>query len=104
MGTLIKLFFQYLVNLTMGLCGAFVYFVYNLYTLIVAYGEPAMSGLAFFLLVLVAGISTVGTYLFAIFGTVAGGGAYLVKQALKNAALQEGQRTRPRQVQYGGDR
>lgn len=105
----LKLFFQYIINLTMGICGAFVFFVYNVYTLIVSYGEPALSGLAFFLLVVVAGMATIGTYLFAIYGTVAGGGVYLVKQAAKQAKLEAQQGGRPRQVaggqqQYGGGR
>jgi len=101
---LVKLFFQYLINLTMGIIGAFFYFVYNVYSLVVAYGEPALSGIAFFLLVVVAATATVGTYLVAIYGTVAGGGLFLIKQAAKQAQL-EGQRGgRPRQVQYGGGR
>lgn len=98
----LKVLFQYIVNLTMGLVGAFFFFMYSVYSLVVAYGEPALSGLAFFLLVLVAAMATVGTYLVAIYGTVAGGGLYLVKQAAKHAAL-EGDGRRPRrQVQYGG--
>lgn len=100
---ILKLVMQYIINLTMGLMGAFVFFIYNVYNLIVSYGEPALSGLAFFLLVLVAGISTVGTYLVAIYGTVAGGGLYLVKQAAKQAAVEGGAGgQRPRRVQYGG--
>jgi len=98
---MIKIFFQYLVNLTMGLIGAFFFFMYNVYTLVVSYGEPMMSGLAFFLLVLVAAMATVGTYLFAIYGTVAGGGLFLMKQAAKNAALEGERKQRPRHVQYG---
>merc|ERR1719203_2414639 len=95
-------------NLTLGLIGAFVYFIYAVYGLICSYGEPALSGLAFFLLVLVAGLATLGTYLFAIYGTVAGGGLYLVKQAAKHAAVEgggrPGQRPRPVQYGYGGGR
>jgi len=99
-----KLVMQYIINLTMGLIGAFFYFIYNVYYLVISYGESALSGLAFFLLVLVAGMSTVGTYLFAIYGTVAGGGLYLVKQAAKQAALEQERypNGRPRSVQQGG--
>merc|ERR1719264_2118675 len=91
-------------NLTVGLIGALFFFVYNVYQLIVSYGEPTLSGLAFFLLVLVAAMATVGTYLLAIYGTVAGGGIYLLKQAAKNAAVEGGHpgMRRPQQVQYGG--
>lgn len=99
---LVKLLFQYIVNLTMGLIGAFVYFVYAVYGLCVSYGESFASGLAFFLLVVVSGMSVVGTYLVAIYGTVAGGGYYLIKQAAKNAALEGERGQRPRRVQYGG--
>mmetsp|Transcript_20733 Transcript_20733/g.44230 ORF Transcript_20733/g.44230 Transcript_20733/m.44230 type:complete len:305 (+) Transcript_20733:83-997(+) len=99
---ILKILMQYIVNLTMGLIGAFFFFIYNVYNLVVSYGEPALSGVAFFLLVVVAGSATVGTYLVAIYGTVATGGMYLVKQAAKQAALQ-GEQGRPRrQVQYGG--
>merc|ERR1712137_292234 len=98
---LVKLLFQYIVNLTMGIIGAFFFFLYNVYTLIVSYGEPTLSGIGFFLLVLVSASATIGTYLFAIYGTVAGGTVYLVKQAAKQAKLEAEQGRRPRQVQYG---
>lgn len=98
---ILKIVMQYIINLSMGLVGAFFFFIYNVYYLVISYGETAISGIAFFLLVLVAGMATVGTYLFAIYGTVAGGGLYLVKQAAKQAALNGEQGGRPRQVQYG---
>jgi len=100
----LKLLMQYIINLTMGLIGAFFFFIYNVYHLIVSYGEPTLSGIAFFLLVLVSGMATVGTYLFAIYGTVAGGGIYLLKKAAKQAAVEGGRQGRPRQVQYGAGR
>merc|ERR1719336_3113952 len=98
---ILKLVLQYIMNLTLGIIGAFFYFVYAVYQLIVSYGEPTLSGLAFFLLVLVASLATVGSYLFAIYGTVAGGGLYLMKQAAKQAAVEGEAGRRPRQVQYG---
>lgn len=102
MSMIMKVIMQYIINLTMGLIGAFFFFMYSAYTLVVSYGEPALSGIAFFLLVLVAGVATVGSYLCAIYGTVAGGGLYLVKQAAKQAALKGEQGGRRQQVQYGG--
>ena len=48
---------RYAANLTIGLISAFFFFMYHVYTLIVNYGEPMMSGFAFFLLVLVAAAS-----------------------------------------------
>lgn len=101
---MIKIAFQYIMNLTVGLVGAFFYFIYNVYVLVGSYGEPFLSGLSFFLLVMVAGAATVGTYLFAIYGTVAGGGLLLMKHAAKQAAVEGGRpgaRPRPRPVQYG---
>jgi len=96
-----RLLMQYIIILTMGLIGAF-FFVYNVYHLIVSYGEPMLSGLAFFLLVMMAGLATVGTHLGAIYGTVAGGGLFLLKQAAKQAAVKgNNPQGKPRQVQYG---
>jgi len=61
-----------------------------------------LSGLAFFLLVMMAGLATVGTHLGAIYGTVAGGGLFLLKQAAKQAAVKgNNPQGKPRQVQYG---
>lgn len=97
---ILKLVFQYIVNLTMGLVMAFFGFLYSAYTLVVSYGEPTLSGIAFFLLVVVAGMATVGTYLCAIYGTVVCGGAYVVKQAAK-AQLEGGHGGRPRQIRHG---
>jgi len=93
---------QYIINLTMGLISAFFFFLYNVYHLIVSYGEPMLSGLAFFLLVMMAGLATVGTHLGAIYGTVAGGGLFLLKQAAKQAAVKgNNPHGKPRQVPYG---
>lgn len=101
---IMKIVMQYIINLTMGLTGAFFFFIYNVYTLIISYGENFSSGLSFFLLVLVAGMATIGSYLFAIYGTVIGGGVYLVKQAAKQAALEQERypNGRPGRVQNGG--
>ncbi|CAE7200038.1 CFDP1 [Symbiodinium natans] len=54
---LVKLAVQYAANLTLGLVSAFFFFLYHVYQLLVNYGEDAASGLAFFLLVLVASAS-----------------------------------------------
>merc|ERR1719272_346773 len=94
---IMKVVMQYIINLTMGLTGAFFFFIYNTYTLIVSYGENFSSGLSFFLLVLVAGMATIGSYLFAIYGTVIGGGVYLVKQAQEQQRLEGQQGRRPQQ-------
>ncbi|CAJ1330604.1 unnamed protein product [Effrenium voratum] len=83
-----RLVMQYVVNLTMGLIGAFGFFMYSMYGLIVSYGASFMSGLAFFLLATVAGLSMLSTYLCSLYAVVAGGGAMLVQQAARHAALE----------------
>mmetsp|Transcript_73947 Transcript_73947/g.154121 ORF Transcript_73947/g.154121 Transcript_73947/m.154121 type:complete len:293 (+) Transcript_73947:87-965(+) len=104
LASILQLVVQYVINLTIGLAGAMFYFAYSAYQLIVAYGEPAMSGLAFFLLVMVSGMALVGTYLMAITGTVAGGGFLLLQQASKQALENErnGGRPPPRRMQNQG--
>eukprot|EP00411_Alexandrium_monilatum_P057359 CAMPEP_0175516008 /NCGR_PEP_ID=MMETSP0096-20121207/14228_1 /TAXON_ID=311494 /ORGANISM="Alexandrium monilatum, Strain CCMP3105" /LENGTH=321 /DNA_ID=CAMNT_0016818293 /DNA_START=41 /DNA_END=1006 /DNA_ORIENTATION=- len=76
---------RYVVNLTMGMIGAFFFFVHNVYCLVVSYGESVLSGTAFLMLAVVAGLSTVGAYLCAVYGTVAGGGLILMRQAALQA-------------------
>jgi hypothetical protein len=90
--TVLQLVFQYIMNLTLGLCATFCYFIYQVYWLITAYGESFFTGLAFFLLVLVAGVATIGTYLGGLMGTVVGGGLYVAKQVAKSAALENERR------------
>ncbi|CAE8742382.1 unnamed protein product [Polarella glacialis] len=85
---ILRLVIQYVANLTMGLIGAFFYFVYNVYCLILSYGSSFMSGLAFLLLAAVAGLSMVATYLGSMYAVVAGGGVLLIQQAAKQAALE----------------
>lgn len=87
---LFKLVFQYLFNLTVGLVGAFFFFVYNVYCLIVSYGSSLLSGVAFLLLVIVAGVSILASYLGAVYGAVAGAGMMLMRHAAHQAAIQSG--------------
>ncbi|CAE7815663.1 unnamed protein product [Symbiodinium sp. CCMP2592] len=100
---LLKLAFQYAANLTLGLISAFFFFMYHVYQLLVNYGEDAVSGLAFFLLVLVSAASLIGTYLLTVYGVVVGGGLFVLKHAERQAIHGQGTQ-RPRQVQYGGGR
>lgn len=76
-----KLILQYVVNLSVGLIGAFFFFMYSLYGLIVSYGSSFLTGAAFFLLVAVAGLSLIGTYLGGMYGAVVGGGIMLMQYA-----------------------
>ncbi|CAK0820578.1 unnamed protein product [Prorocentrum cordatum] len=88
----LKLVMQYVVNLSMGLVGAFFYFLHNLYLLIVSYGASFLSGLAFFLLAAVAAMSVVGTYIGGMIGGVAAGGIVMMQQAARQAALEADRR------------
>lgn len=92
LATILQLVFQYIMNLSLGLVSTFFFFLYEVYGLIQAYGESFLTGLAFFLLVLVAGMATIGTYLFGLVGTVAGGGLFVAKQVAKQAALENERR------------
>merc|ERR1719389_531533 len=78
---LIKLFIQYLSNLTIGLISATVYFCYEVYSLVTTYGPSATSGTLFFLLACCAGIAMTTTILGGIFGSVGGGLYYMAKNA-----------------------
>merc|ERR1719161_1599840 len=88
---LIKLFFQYLMNLTIGLISATMYFCYEVYSLVTTYGPSAISGTLFFLLACCAGIAMTTTILGGIFGTVGGGLYVMAKNAAKQQRLQQGQ-------------
>merc|ERR1719183_1352851 len=89
---ILRIVLQYIVNLTFGLIGGFISFLYNMYWLIVSYGSTFFSGLAFFLLAVVAGLSMLASYLTMMYAAVAGGGVLLVQQALRQAALEQGKR------------
>jgi hypothetical protein len=87
----IKLFIQFLSNLTIGLCGATVYFCYEVYNLVTTYGPSAISGTLFFLLACCAGIAMTTTILGGIFGSVGGGLYFMAKNAEKQRRLNGGQ-------------
>jgi len=86
----IKVVLQYVINLSLGLIGAFFFFLYNVYALLVSYGSSVLSGLAFFLLAAISGVSVVAAYLGTMYGVVAGGGMMLLQHAARQAALQAG--------------
>jgi len=98
----LRLVLQYVVNLTMGLVGAFFIFVYNVYCLVLSYGSAALSGAAFLLLAVVAGLAVLGGYLASVYGVVAGGGLLLMQQAARHAAIQSDQRAKARGVLHDG--
>jgi len=93
---LIKLLFQFLANLTIGLISSFVYFCYEVYRLVTSYGPSLISGVLFFVLACCAGLAMVSTFLGGIFGAVGGGLYVAVKNAEKQQRLQGG----PGRAQY----
>uniref|UniRef100_A0A6V0BYT1 Uncharacterized protein n=1 Tax=Zooxanthella nutricula TaxID=1333877 RepID=A0A6V0BYT1_9DINO len=97
----VKLVLQYVVNLTIGLVGSFFYFMYNVYFLIMSYGAPLLSGLGFFLLTVVAGMSVLSAYLGCLYGAVAGGGMMLMQHAVRQAALMQAEERQRRQLADG---
>jgi hypothetical protein len=91
---LLRLFMQFLVNWTVGLCFAFFAFLGGLYDITVSYGPNFFSGLAFFLLCSLA----VGCALMSFLGVIYTGGYYGVKMGMKQ--ILEDQRKRSRTVKY----
>ncbi len=83
---------------TLGLISAMFIFLWNVGSLCYAYGEGLVSGVAFFLLVAVTCVSVVGSYLFALGGTVAVGANYVVKQEQRRLAA--GGERRQQRVRY----
>jgi len=95
---ILQIIFQYVMNLSIGLISAMFIFLWNVGSLCYAYGEGLVSGVAFFLLVAVTCVSVVGSYLFALGGTVAAGATYVVKQEQRRLAA--GGERRQQRVRY----
>merc|ERR1719324_2251227 len=85
----IKLFIQFISNLTIGLIAATTYFCYEVYGLVTTYGPSAISGTLFFLLACCAGIAMTTTILGGIFGSVGGGLYFAAKNAAKQQRLEQ---------------
>lgn len=85
-----RMVMKYAVNLTLGLVSCFCYFMYSLYGLMVSYGTPFLSGLAFFLLAVVAGFSMIAAYLGTMYAVVGGGYMMYMKQCAEQQALEGG--------------
>jgi len=90
-----KLILQYLVNITLAFVIAFIRFMFAVYWLINGYGESFVSGLLFFALVLIAGLSIIVSFLGAMYGAV-GAGAYVIQQQEERKRLAGGGAPRQR--------
>ena len=91
---------NFAINVTIGLIGVIIAFVFYLWEMVTLYQASLWSGLAFFSVALLAGLSVAALYIFVIYGTIVGGGYFVVRAALQ-AQLEAGQhRARARPVGY----
>jgi len=91
---------QVLVNFSLGLVMALVFFVIGLWSIVRSYQPNPIVAVLFFIAVACAAFSVVVTYLVAIYGAAAGGVYGLLKVAETNARagrLQQGQQQQQRQ-------
>ena len=100
---ILRWLFNTLMNFTVGLSVAAVAFVFKLPGLLWSYGASAASGLAFFTVAALAGISVVVSYL-GLLWTAGAGGAYFAVRAASNAARLEAGRAAARQQAIRGGR
>jgi hypothetical protein len=89
---LIRVIFQFLANLTVGLFTALIIFIVEAYYIITSYGPTLISGLSLFLLTVIASTSIITTAIGSVFGGTVGGIYLLVRNAEKRA-LQEAERS-----------
>jgi len=90
---LMRVVLNFVINMTMGLIGALMAFVYYLWGMVVLYKASFFGGLAFFAVALFAGISMALVYIFIVYGTVAAAGYTLVYAAV-NQRIEGGQQYR----------
>uniref|UniRef100_A0A0G4HXC9 Transmembrane 9 superfamily member n=1 Tax=Chromera velia CCMP2878 TaxID=1169474 RepID=A0A0G4HXC9_9ALVE len=100
-GFLLRLLFQFLANLTLGMISTLCYFGWGLYSLASEYGASFLGGLLFWLVFMVCGSAVVATYLGLIIG---GGGAvgYFVVKQVTMASLEDGRGRRGRGARSRG--
>ena len=87
MGILLKWLLQLLFNFTIGLVGALVVFVFQLWSLVFSYQSNPLSGLAFATAATIAAASMVATYLFAMYFCAASGVAAIGAAAHAQARI-----------------
>eukprot|EP00041_Stephanoeca_diplocostata_P025142 m.651673 g.651673 ORF g.651673 m.651673 type:complete len:295 (-) comp22679_c0_seq5:3591-4475(-) len=81
---IIRLVMNFAINVTVGLIGVIFAFIYYLVGLVQAYQAGIFSGLAFFVVALIAGLSVALLYIFVIYGAIVGGGYMIVRSAVNN--------------------
>ena len=97
-----KILFQVLINFSIGLIMALVFFVFGLWSIVQSYQASPLTAVLFFVLALCAGFAFVSTYLLAMYGA-AGGAVYGVAKLAEGQLRLEQQRggnRRQRNVGY----
>jgi len=84
----LKILIQVLVNFSLGLLMALVFFVFGLWTVIKSYQPSPLSAVTFFVLSTSAAFAFVTTYLLLLYGAAAGGVYGVAKLAENNMRLQ----------------
>lgn len=88
----VRVILNFVINATMGMIGVVLAFIYYLYAMVIAYKASFFSGLAFFLLAGIAGLSMAALYMFVLYGTIVGGTYTLIKTAIENNRIEGGRR------------
>jgi len=91
---ILKVLMQVLLNFSMGLVMALIFFVFGLWSIIKSYQPDPFTALVFFVSAACAAFAFVSTYLFAIYGATAGGLYGIAKIAETNMRIEQGNRNR----------
>jgi ABC-type multidrug transport system fused ATPase/permease subunit len=86
----VRFLMQVLINFSMGLVMAFVFFVIGLWSIIRSYQPNPLVAVVVFICASCAAFSFVASYLLAIYGAAAGGVYGLAKMAENQARIQNG--------------
>ncbi len=99
--TVIQILFQFVANLTVGLFTSLVFFLFEAWAIITAYGPSILSALALFLVVFCAAGAVFVTTIGGAAGALAGGVYLIARSAEKNARLEGRQpRVRPQHLHW----
>lgn len=100
----LKVLMQVLLNFSMGLIMALIFFVVGLWSIVRSYQPNPIVAAIFFCGASIAAFSFVTTYLLAVYGAAAGGVYAVLKVAESAARAQLQDRQRQQRVHYGGGR
>lgn len=88
----LRLLLQVLINFSMGLIGAFVVFVFGLWSIVRSYQTNPLTAVAFFVGASCAAFAFVSTYLFVLYGAAASSVYGMAKVLQNNARIDVGAR------------